>query len=268
MLRYKIRILIKFINFRLKSKPKGGHGIHSPFVYELYTNCIDTKTKESIFDKIESLRKELLKNTNSISIKDLGMGPSQGTSSDQTIGKTVKKVSVNPYMGELLYRLSKYLKPESIIELGTSTGFSTMYLASGYLNAKVTSIEGDSQLAALAKENFNKLGISNVTIINGEFDSELPKLLVNTEKIDLVFIDGNHSKEATIRYFKLILEKANSDTLIIFDDIRWSEDMENGWNNICNDSNVSISIDLFNCGLVFFRKGIVKQHFNLRYGPF
>ena len=263
-----INLLIKYFNFRLKSKPRGGHGIHSPFVYDLYINCIDTKQKESIFDKIEEIRKELLNNTSPISKNSLGLGSKEIDTSEPTIGRVVKRSSIPAYTGQLLFRLSNYFKPESIIELGTSAGFSAMYLASGHKNAKVVSIEGDGNLTKLASANFNKLGLTNVTLINGDFDASLPDILTNTKKIGLVFIDGNHSKEATMRYFKFISAKASSDSLIIFDDIRWSKGMENAWNNICQDENVSISIDMFNCGLVFFRKGIVKQHFNLRYGPF
>ncbi len=263
-----IHILKKYFTFRLKSKPRGGHDIHSPFVYDLYTKSIDIKAKEAIFERIEELRKELLKNDSSVSKNNFGSGTKENDISEPSISRVVKRSSIPPYMGQLLFRLTDYLKPESIIELGTSAGFSTMYLASGNKNANVVSIEGDVNLAKLASANFNKLGLTNVTLINGEFDAKLPDILASIEKIGLVFIDGNHSDEATLRYFKLFSAKACSNSLIIFDDIRWSKGMENAWNNICQDVNVSISIDMFNCGLVFFRKGIVKQHFNLRYGPF
>lgn len=268
MLLENIRILKKYANFRLQSKPRGGHGIHSPFVYDLYTKCIDTKQREAIFEKIETLRKELLKNTSPITKSNFGAGSRNGNPSKQTISETVKTSSAKPYMGELLYRLVKYFKPQSIIELGTSMGFSTMYLACGDLNTRVTTIEGDVNLAKISYDNFNKIGLSNVTLINGDFEVEIPNILSKTDKIDLVFIDGNHSKEATLSYFKVFSEKANNNSFIIFDDIRWSQDMEDAWNTICQDENVSISIDLFNCGIVFFRRGIAKQNFKLRYGPF
>jgi predicted O-methyltransferase YrrM len=268
MLLENINLLKKYFYFRLKSKPRGGHGIHSPFVYDLYTNCIDKKPNEAIFERIEALRKELLKNTSLISRNNFGVGSKEIDPFEPTIGRVVKRSSIPPYTGQLLFRLSNYLKPESIIELGTSAGFSAMYLASGNKNAKMVSIEGDGELAKLASANFNKLGLTNVTLINGEFDTNLLDILAHIEKLGLVFIDGNHSEEATMRYFELFSAKACSDSLIIFDDIRWSKGMEKAWNNICLNENVSISIDLFNCGIIFFRKGIVKQHFNLRYGPF
>lgn len=260
--------LNKYFIFRYHSKPRGGHGIHSPFVYDLYTNCIDTKRKEAIFAKIEETRASLLKNNTILPKTNFGAGSKGSNSKSVTIKGIVKRASIPKYEGELLFKLANYLNPRTIIELGSSTGISTMYLASGCRNAKVISIEGDINLINLAAQNVNKLGLSNVTLINGDFDALIPSIINSVENVDLVFIDGNHSEEATIKYFNLFSAKVNTETLIIFDDIRWSKGMKNAWKTICTDIRVSISIDLFNCGLVFFRKGIVKQHFNLRYGPF
>lgn len=260
------KLLIKYFAFRFHSKPRGGHGIHSPFVYDFYTKCIDRKQNELIFESIETLRHQLKKNRTLVS--KAVFGANTNNSSFRSISNIVNKSSISPHMGRLLYRIANNLKPKSIIELGTSLGISTMYLASENRDAKVISIEGDENLSNLASANFNKIGLTNVSIINGDFDLQLPSVLSNIDKLGLVFIDGNHSEEATLRYFKLFSAKADNDTLIIFDDIRWSDGMEKAWDTICNDSNVSISIDLFNCGLVFFRKGVVKQHFMLRYGPF
>ncbi len=261
-----IKGLIKYFNFRIKSKSRGGHGIHSPFVYSLYTECIDVKSKNKIFEKIETIRKELLHDKTSVEIKDFGAGSKTKTS--YTIANVVKKASVQKHKGQLLYRLTAYLKPKTVIEFGTSLGISTMYIASGFDDAKVYTIEGETTLSKKASDNFNKLGLANVNQINGNFDDTLPELLLELQNVGIAYIDGNHTEEATIRYFNLLSTKVNSESLIIFDDIRWSKGMENAWNTICSDENVSISIDMFDCGLVFFRKGIVKQHFVLRYGLF
>ncbi|MHC1702423.1 MAG: O-methyltransferase [Tenuifilaceae bacterium] len=262
-----LRFLKDYYNFRKISKPLGGHGIHSPFVYDLYTLAIDSDKKEAIFDSIDRLRNNLLKDKTSIAKSVYGAKTSK-TENKTTVSEVAKRTSVPPYMGRLLYRLVNYFQPATIIELGTSTGISTLYLAAGNQDSQVFTIEGDPNLSRIASENLNKLATKNVSLITGDFDAELPSLLSKIEKIDLVFIDGNHTEEATLRYFKILSEKAHSNSLIIFDDIRWSDSMKNAWRNICDDQSVSISIDLFNCGLVFFRKGVVKQHFNLRYGPF
>lgn len=261
-----IKVIQDYFNFRFNSKPKGGHGIHSPFVYDLYTQTIDNDRKEPIFEDIERLRSELLKNETALAKSIYGAG-STGII-NTSISEVAKKTSIPPYMGRLLYRLVKNQKPETILELGTSLGISTMYLATGNQGSKVYSIEGDATLSKIASNNINKRGVTNVSLITSDFDAEIPSLLNSIEKIDMVFIDGNHTEEATMRYFNLLVDKVNSESIIIIDDIRWSEGMRSAWQNICNNKNVSISIDLFRCGLVFFRKGIVKQHFNLRYGPF
>ncbi len=268
MLIERLQGLKKYLQFRLKSKPRGGHGIHSPFVYDLYTQCIDVKSKKAIFDRIETIRKELLRDKSSIQLNDLGSGTKSKTNTITTVADIAKRSSAPKYKAQLLHRLTAYLKPETAIELGTSLGISTMYIASGFDKVKVYSIEGDTTLSKLAIENFNKIGLANVNQINGDFDAKLPEVLSEVQNVGIAYIDGNHNEEATLRYFKLLLAKANGDTLIIFDDIRWSKEMENAWNNICADENVSISIDMFDCGLAFSRKGVVKQHFVLRYGPF
>lgn len=262
-----INLLQDYYKFRKTSKPKGGHGIHSPFVYDLYTQAIDYNKNELVFDKIEKLRKELIRNKTPLTKSAFGIGSSV-QKSKTSIGEIASKASIPPYKGRLIHRLVKYFNPVTVIELGTSLGISTSYLALGNQKSNIYTIEGDSNLSKLASNNLNKLGVNNVTIITGDFDKELPILLDRFNNFDLALIDGNHSEEATMRYFYFLTNKANSNSFIFFDDINWSYGMKRAWNNICNDENVSISIDLFNCGLIFFRKGIVKQHFNLRYGPF
>ena len=262
----KVRFLKEYYRFRKNCKPRGGHGIHSPFVFELYTKTIDAETKESIFEDIERVRRNL--KSSKVQVQDTTFGAGSQKPKAKELGQIVRNVCVPSYFGRLLYRLARDLKPETIIELGTSLGISTLYIANANRNSKVYSIEGDDYLAKLAVENLNNLGIQNVNVVNGDFDFELPRIISSLEKIDFAFIDGNHTKEATLRYFSLLAEKIHSGSAIIFDDIRWNENMYNAWCEICANEKVSISIDLFNCGIVFFRKGISKQHFYLRYGPF
>jgi len=268
MIKGNINRFKEYFNFRINSKPRGGHGIHSPFVYDLYTQCIDLNSKSEDFTRIETIRETMLKNKTAIPQSGFGAGSKNLKKGKVTIGDITKQTSIPPYMGQLLFSLVRYFKPDTIIELGTSLGISTLYLAAGYRSSKVISIEGDEAIATKANENINKLGFNDVSVICGDFDTQIHSILNKVEKIGIVFIDGNHTEEATMRYYKLFSERSNNETLIIFDDIRWSDGMQKAWNNICEDKNVSISIDLFNCGLVFFRKGIVKQHFTLRYGPF
>ena len=165
----------------------------------------------------------------------------------------------------LLYRLSKYFKPETILELGTSLGIGTTALVLGSSQQKIISLEGCPQTASVAKENFNSGGLTNIEVITGKFDKTLPSALEKISAVDFVFIDGNHRSIPTLSYFEQCLAKANENSLFIFDDIHWSVDMERAWAQIQNHSSVSITIDLFVVGLVFFNKGIAKQNFILQF---
>jgi predicted O-methyltransferase YrrM len=165
----------------------------------------------------------------------------------------------------LLYNLAAYLKPETILELGTAAGISSSYLAMGNPSAKMVSIEGCIETAQLAQNNFNRIGLRNITLVNSPFDEILQLSFFDLVKIDMAFFDGNHLYEPTLRYFSQSLPYASENAVFIFDDIHGSEEMEKAWNEIRQHEKVSISIDLFRMGLVFFRKGIEKQHFIIRY---
>lgn len=153
-----------------------------------------------------------------------------------------------------------------ILELGTSLGIGTAYLATASKNAQITTIEGSKEIAQKAKSNFNSMDLQNVHQVIGNFDDILPDVLKNITAIDLVFIDGNHRKEATLDYFEKIMPFVHEDSILIFDDIHWSKGMHEAWLAISNDKRVVLSIDVFQFGLVFFLPSIKeKQHFVLRY---
>ena len=156
-------------------------------------------------------------------------------------------------------------QPETGLELGTSLGISSAYIAKANATSSFTTIVGCSEIAAIAKENFASLNIKNVQQIIGNFDDELPKYLNRTEKLDFVFFDGNHRKEPTLNYFKQCLAKANDNSVFVFDDIYWSSEMKEAWTEIKKHERVTVTIDLFFLGIVFFRKEQARQDFILRF---
>lgn len=267
MIRDSFKLLHDYLFFRLNSKPKGGFGVHSPFVFDLYTKVIQNDFNKAIFEEIEKIRKSYRKNTSEVLASHYGAGSRIGNRK-LTFGTVAHSISVPPYLGRLLHRLTVYYQPKTILELGTSLGFSTMYIASGNSSSKLISIEGDVSLAENAMNNFNKVGLANITIIQGDFNVRLPEFLDSISTVDMAFIDGDHSEESILRYYNLIKKKAGDNSIFIFDDIRWSKGMGNAWAKISGDNEVSISIDLFRCGIVLFRKGIIKQHFLFRFGPY
>jgi predicted O-methyltransferase YrrM len=159
-----------------------------------------------------------------------------------------------------------YYGSEKIMELGTSLGITTSYLAAANPNSSVFTLEGASEVAAIAKTNFQQLGLGNVQIVIGNFDHTLAALLNNLDYLDFVFVDGNHRYEPTLQYFQQLKPKMRAHSILIFDDIHWSKEMEAAWETIKEDPAITVSIDLFFIGIVFFRKeNRVKQHFTISF---
>lgn len=256
-----LRFLFKYLNYLLSSN--NAHGIHSPFVFALYNDVVNKKGNYYAFDKIEQLRKKLLASTKEIEVTDLGAGKSGKRTIYEIAGRSAKS---RKYC-ELLFRLVYHFKPNTILELGTSLGISTSYLASADPNAKVTTIEGCSNIATEAQKNFESLDLKNIRSIVGNFGTVLPDVLSELQTPDslLVFIDGNHRKEPTLNYFRQCIAHGNNDSIFIFDDIHWSNNMEEAWEEIKAHPQVTVTIDLFFLGIVFFRQEQAKEDFTIRF---
>jgi predicted O-methyltransferase YrrM len=256
-------VLTSYLKFLFTSKTR--HGVHSPFVYKLIEDVIYDENPYYAYREIEAIREALLKDASSIEVEDFGAGSRVFKSKKRTISAIARTSAKLPKFGQLLFRLVKHFKPENILELGTSLGISALYLAKPSSKARVTTIEGSPAIAAIAKTTFLKAGAGNIELATGKFDDVLPGLLESIPAIDFAFIDGNHKKEPTLKYFKMLLEKSHNDTVLIFDDIHWSKEMEQAWEEIKAHEKVKVTIDLFFLGLVFFRKEQPKEHFKVRY---
>jgi predicted O-methyltransferase YrrM len=243
------------------------HAIHSPFVYDLYTQAIcPQKCPEGEFQPIETLRRRLLKNNNEIEILDLGAGSRRNKSNRRKISEIARNAEKPARFGELFYRLTRYFQPHTVMELGTSLGLTTAYFAKAAPDSTVITMEGCPETAQLASQNFAELGINSVEIVVGNIDETLPDLLHRQHKsIDLVFFDANHRLEPTLRYFEELLPYASDSTVFILDDIYWSSEMTQAWEQIKAHPQVRLTVDLFWVGLVFFRKEQAKENFILRF---
>jgi predicted O-methyltransferase YrrM len=242
---------------------KGRHGIHSAFVYDLFEKVILDKQQFYDFAPIEHLRKKMLNSSESIDVIDFGAGA--GRNKKRKISDIARVTSVTPKMGRLLFRLVNYVQPKVMVEVGTSLGISTLYQAKACPDAKFITMEGSPKTIEIAEDNFSLLKASNIKIVVGDFKTTLPEVLKSLTRIDYVFFDGNHSKEATLEYFSSFLAKASDNCVFVLDDIRWSKGMVEAWNKIIEEPKATVTIDLFNFGLVFFRKGQVKEHFVLKF---
>jgi predicted O-methyltransferase YrrM len=262
----RFQLIKKYLRYYLTASSGKGHGIHSPFVFNFVQHVLHNQREFEAFHTIGALRTRLLNNNDLIGVQDFGAGSSSGLDNQRTIAAITRQSAKNKKMGQLLFRIAQHYKPSVILELGTSLGLSTAYLASGYPESKVFTIEGAPMVGAMAKNNLDSLGLERIDIRIGEFDSILPGMLDQIPALDLVFIDGNHQKQPTMNYFDWVTRKANSSAVIILDDIHWSGDMEEAWRKIQEDSRVMLTVDLFFMGLVFFNKSfLVKQHFTIRF---
>ncbi|HET7732429.1 MAG TPA: class I SAM-dependent methyltransferase [Paludibacter sp.] len=203
----------------------------------------------------------LKKDYRAINITDFGTGSDR----TETISAIAYKSLKSAKYGQLLFRIIHYFRAQNVLELGTSLGITTSYLASVSSEIHCTSLEGCPEIAKIARENIDKLAIKNVEIVVGDINSTLANVLNQTNKLDFVFIDANHKSEAILRYFNLCLSKVHSNTVIVIDDIYWSSDMEKAWKVIKNHPQVMSTIDLFQLGIVFFNMDLNKKHYKMRY---
>ncbi|WP_298237016.1 class I SAM-dependent methyltransferase [uncultured Algibacter sp.] len=250
----------QYINFRFKSTNQ--HGVHSPFVYDLITKCFYDKTKYSEYNKILEYLKSLLKNSSRIKVTDLGAGSQVMKQQYRSISNLAKNAGTTNERAQLLYRLITYFKPTNILELGTSLGIATYAMHLGNSKSNITTIEGCPNISEFTTEQFHKFKLNNIHLINGDFSNEIKAL--NSSRYDFIFFDGNHQKEATLYYFESLLETANNNSVWIFDDIYWSKGMTEAWEIIKQHPKVTVTINTFYWGFVFFRKEQVKEHFTIR----
>lgn len=232
-------------------------------MFDLYNEVFKKSRKDNfVFEPVEALRRKLLRNKTVINVTDLGAGSQVNTSAQRSIATITASTSKKPKQARFLATLARYLRCKKIVELGTSVGITTAYLGIKNPGSAIVSIEGCPEIYALAIDNFEKLGLGNITTINANFDDVLEREL--TGGFDLLYIDGNHTMAATLRYFELAKKYAHNQSVIVFDDIYWSEDMTAAWKKIIEDKNITASIDAFTFGIVFFREESSKQHFILK----
>ena len=246
--------------------------LHSPFVFDLYQTAIKKQKHHLKFKVIENCRTNLLKNNEIVSYSDLGAGSNLLSTETKKVVKDLAKAHLKPArIAQIIHQIVLKYKYKNIIELGTSLGITASYIASAikenypFEETNFTTIEGIHDVRKVALKQFETLELSKyVNSIEGNFNVKLDDVLSNYETIDMFFIDGNHTYEATMDYFNKALPKAHNDSVFIFDDIYWSPRMTKAWEEIKQNNDVYQTVDLFFIGLVFFRTEQNRQHFKLR----
>lgn len=240
------------------------HDVHSPFVYDFVNKVLTTRKNKPVYHAIELIRSNMLKSNTPIEVLPLGAS-GNGKTEMVPLKDLVKKTSKSAKYGELLERICEYFNPEFALEIGSALGMSTLYQAVGIRNGYLISLEGNPKSIEIARYNVEKMGFQHVQFGEGLFDDTLPQVIAQIPRLDYVFFDGNHTLEATLKYFEFCLQKAHTGSVFIFDDIRWSDGMQRAWQKIKNHPQVTVSIDLFLMGIIFFRTEQAKEHFTLRF---
>lgn len=253
--------ILGWLKYRRDSLTK--FGVHSPFVFSFINRTLEDHQPEAAYRRVESVYQQWKHSKTMIHRNDLGS--SGNTGERLTVGAIVSKQAVRRKYGRLLYRLAKAYGGSHILELGTSVGMGTAYLTAGNPESIITSIEGCSQTQGIAASHPSLQLNQQVRLMNLSFDESLRVLQKEKAQFDMVFIDGDHTREATLRYFEQLRPMLHQDSLLVFDDIHWSMGMEEAWAKIQSDPGVSLTLDLYQFGLVYFKKELSKQHIVLRF---
>jgi predicted O-methyltransferase YrrM len=258
-----LHTLSSYLTHLVKARTR--HGVHSPFIYDLVSQVLRPGDAPEDCAPVEALREELLRSNRTIRVNDLGAGSRVFDLPVRRVADIARTALKQPKHARMLFRMARFFRPAQVLELGTSFGISTLYLALGADEGRVTTIEGCPQTHHIAEQHFQRLKVRNIDPVLGSFRQRLPEVLQRMERLDMAFLDGHHAKEPTLDYFEQCLAKAHDDTVLVLDDIHWSRGMEEAWQAIKDHERVTVTVDLYDMGIVFLRREQAREHFTLRY---
>jgi predicted O-methyltransferase YrrM len=276
-----------WLKHQLTARNTGGHGVHSPYLFEWVRMVMSDKNTYYVWDEIEEIRQEMLKDTRELEFVDYGSGKLKGENGERRrvcdiargslarrkdaqllarlVGWLGRPLLTSPLRGGIGDEASEDRKGLTIVELGTSLGVTTAYLAAMDSRNKVLTYEGCPAVAEVAQANWEKLGLNNIACVVGEITVDSLQLTVDRlSGIDVAFIDANHTYEATLTYFNALASRVHEKSVVVVDDIHYNEDMEKAWKAICADERVTTTMDLYRMGLVFFDKHYWRKHYKMR----
>jgi predicted O-methyltransferase YrrM len=260
MMRYVAGALRRWLRFYLNASTI--YDIHSPFVARLIHYVVEDKRWYYAFSDIESRRRAWKKDETPVVLSTLGAGSMVSGSQVRTAGELLSSNAVDPETGRRLFRLVFWSKPKYLVELGTAQGISTAYMASAGSTTQFYTLEGNRVVAEMAQRHLAELNMTQVKPFTGNFRDRLPALLEQLPALDFLFVDGDHTENGTLHYYRLCVEKRTAGSVFVFADIHWTDEMERTWRKLCAMPEVTLSIDLFHLGLLFFNPDIrVKQHY-------
>lgn len=246
--------------------------MHSPTLFYIVRMVVYDDNAYYAFPRIEQQRACLMRSTDVVQQIDYGTGArasegQQYSAVTRRVADIARSHLEKPEIGQLLFRLVNYLtsksqRPLTIVELGTSLGITTAYLASPDEHNTVLTYEGSEEIAEIATDVWRTLGLTNIKPVLGNIDDTLPDSGI--KHVDLAYIDANHTYEATVRYFRELLPEAGQNSIFVIDDIHHSPEMERAWKEIQACERVTSTIDCYLVGLVFFNKHFIRKHYTMR----
>ena len=229
------------------------HGVEGKQIAQAFLKTLNgenTPDENQLFKKLNQFRLDLITDKRKISFEEIGH------KSIMTVAEVVCRAASPEIWGQFFYRLSKASRIKNILEIGTNLGVSGQYFIKaleGKKNTKFISMEGVKGLCEIASTRFDLIsGENHFEVIHGLYDKSLQNILTSNIYFDLVFIDGNHRYEATLKYFELLKNNISDRAIVIFDDIHWSSGMKRAWREICTQKGIVFSINFFKLGLIMF----------------
>ncbi len=258
MIRYRLATFLKFLGHSTNQ-----YGIHSPFIYQFLIKCLYKPLSKTQLNALKVNRKHVLNNTEVIEINDFGKGSQQFTTSQRHVNEMARKAGMSLHKAKLMNKIVGYFQTKAILELGTSVGLGSIAMATNHENITIDTIEACTNTCSTAKSHFNYLKLEHINVINSSFEQFFDQNL-NPKPYDLIYLDGHHDKTATLQYFDNLEPYIHKDTIMIVDDIYWSKDMQQAWQELQKNQKVKVSIDLYFWGILFFKSGLSKQDFKIR----
>ena len=229
------------------------HGVEGKHIAQSFSRTLNgenTPYENELFKKLNQFRLDLINDKRKISFEEIG------NKSIMTVAEVAGRAASPEIWTHFFYRLSKASRIKNILEIGTNLGISGQYFIKaleGKKNTKFISMEGVKGLCEIASTRFDLISDQNhFEVVHGLYDKSLKNIVISNIYFDLVFIDGNHRYEATLKYFELLKNNLSDNAIVVLDDIHWSSGMRRAWREICTQKGIVFSINFFKLGLIIF----------------
>lgn len=237
------------------------YSLQSPFIYRIYTDLLSYFLAKKTADlDLEEIRSLLLNDLEILKISDYGAGSKKLESQFRKTAEVTKYSTTGRKFSQLYQYFCSLTPAEKVLELGTCVGINSRYLAKATKGTLFT-FEGAESLYQKAQEFPVE---SNTRYIFGNIKDTLPAILKRIEEVDFALIDATHNYKGTTTYFNQILPLLHKSSIVAIADIHWSKEMDQAWEEIKSHHKVRLSIDCYECGILFFDEEISKGEYILK----